>query len=458
MTSTNGKHLQSVFTEDNIKQLSHMLNTSTPIELADIMGGKPLAEQLLILGGLSEEKSADVFEYLPFRQQRDILTSLPSQRVASLLNSLAPDDRTALLEELPSELVHHLLKYLSPAERALTNKLLGYPENSIGRLMTPDYIAIKMDWTVQRVLEYIRKNGHDSETLNVIYAIDDEGILVDDIRIRELLLASSDTRMEEIGDKKFIALNVYEQEEAAISIFRKYDRSALPVVDARGVLLGIVTVDDIMDVVEKEDTEDMQKLGGVEALSEPYMETPFFSLMQKRIGWLVVLFLGEMLTASAMGYFEDEIAKAVVLALFLPLIISSGGNAGSQASTLIIRALALGEVTLRDWWRIMRREVFAGLFLGVGLGSIGFMRVALWSAFSNIYGPHWLLVAVTIFLSLIGVVLWGTLSGSMFPLLLKRLGQDPAVSSAPFVATLVDVAGVVLYFTVALYVLQGTLL
>lgn len=458
MTETSNINIHTVFTGENIKKFSPLLNTYTPIELADIINGKLLDEQALILQALTKDKGVEVFEYLSFRNQQSILNLLPSHQVANLLNALSPDDRTALLEGLPADLTHHLLKYLSPEERALTNRLLGYPENSIGRLMTPDYIAIKLQWTVREVLDYIRQNGHDSETLNVIYAVDDQGTLVDDIRIRELLLASPEAYVEAIGDKKFIALNVYDPEEKAISVFRKYDRSALPVVDSKGVLLGIVTVDDIMDVAEREDTEDIQKLGGVEALDEPYMETPFFSLMHKRIGWLVILFLGEMMTASVLGYFEDEIAKAVVLALFLPLIISSGGNAGSQASTLIIRAMALGEVSLGDWWRIMRREIFAGIFLGVGLGFVGFARVTLWSAFSDIYGPHWLLVAATIFLSLIGVILWGTLSGSMLPMILKKLGQDPAVSSAPFVATLVDVVGVVLYFTIAIIVLKGTLL
>lgn len=458
MTVSSGVHLYTVLTTDNVVHFADLLNTYTPIELADIIKAKPLVEQLLIFKVLSDEKCTDIFEYLPFRDQRAILNSLPSLRVAAILNSLSPDDRTALLQELPEALMLQLLKYLSPKERRLTNRLLGYRENSVGRLMTPDYISIELDWTVEQVLNYVRKNGHDSETLNVIYAVDDQGILVDDFRIRELLLAPLNTPMRDIGDKKVVTLNVNDDEEKAIYVFRKYDRSALPVVDFKGVLLGIVTVDDIMDVAEKEETEDFQKLGGVEALSEPYMDTPFLSLMHKRIGWLVVLFLGEMLTASALGHFENEISKAVVLALFLPLIISSGGNAGSQASMLIIRAMALGEVTLRDWWRIMRREVLSGLFLGIGLGMIGFARVALWSFFSEIYGIHWLLIAFTIFFSLVGVVLWGTLCGSMLPLVLQRLGFDPAVSSAPFVATLVDVTGVIIYFSIAIVILQGTLL
>lgn len=445
-------------TETNLVAYLELLNSASPIDLAEWLEAKPSDEQLLIFKALSEEQALHTFEYLAHRDQTEILHSLPSDRVARLLNALSPDDRTALLGELPKDLVNPLLKYLTPEERAVSIRLLGYPANSVGRLMTPDYIAIKMEWTVRQVLDHIRAKGRDSETINVIYAIDDRGVLIDDFRIREFLFASLDTTVKDLSDYQFVALNVDDDEEKAINVFRKYDRVALPVVDAKGILLGIVTADDIIQKAVEEDTEDIQKIGGVQALKEPYMEIPFFSLMRKRLGWLVVLFFGEMLTASALGFFENEISKAVVLALFLPLIISSGGNAGSQASTLIIRAMALGEVTLKDWWRIMRREIFSGLFLGMALGAIGFFRISLWSMFSDMYGAHWLLVASTVFLSLIGVVLWGTLSGSMLPLLLKRLGSDPAASSAPFVATLVDVTGLIIYFSIAMIVLQGTLL
>lgn len=458
MKAANGIHIHTVFTEENINAFSVLFEAYSPIDLADIIAEKPLDEQLLIFKAISKEKAVRAFEYLPPRIQQIVLKNLPPGDVAYILNTLAPDDRTALLEGVSASLMTRLLKFLSPEERAVSTKLLGYPKNSVGRLMTPDYIAIRQDWSVKDVLDFIRNHGQGCETLNVIYVVDEKGALIDDLRITELLLAPLKSRVEDIGDRKYIALNVTDGEEKAINIFRKYDRSALPVVDPSGVLLGIVTVDDIMDVAEKEETEDIQKLGAVEALDEPYMDIPFFDLMQKRIGWLVVLFLGEMLTASALGYFENEIARAVVLALFLPLIISSGGNAGSQASTLIIRAMALGEVNLKDWWRVIRREFFSGLFLGFGLGAIGFLRVALWSVFSDIYGPHWMLVAFTIFLSLIGVVLWGTLSGSALPLLIKKCGLDPAVSSAPFVATLVDVVGVVIYLSIALIILSGTLL
>lgn len=430
----------------------------SPSDLADYIQGRSETEQQLIFSQLPEKLAVQTFEYLPFSIQKAVLSILSTERAGYLLNHLSPDDRTAFLEELPDRVVNQFIKLLSSEERILTLKLLGYPEDSVGRLMTPDYIAIKKNWTVQEVLDYIRKYGHDSETISVIYIVDQKGILLDDIRIREFLFAPLDAYVSDLMDRHFITLSAYDNEEYAIQIFRKYERSALPVIDKRGVLIGIVTFDDIFQLVKEEDTEDIQKIGGMEALQEPYMQTPFFSLIRKRIGWLVILFLGEMLTASAMGFFQDEISKAVVLALFLPLIISSGGNSGSQASTLIIRAMALGEIKLRDWWRVMRREILSGLFLGSILGLIGFVRVVIWSLIGNMYGPHWFLIALTIGFSLIGIVLWGTFTGSMLPFLLRRLGLDPATSSAPFVATLVDVTGVMIYFSIAFFILQGTLL
>ena len=270
--------------------------------------------------------------------------------------------------------------------------------------------------------------------------------------------------MSDIRDEAFVALTVGDSQEAALNVFRKYDRSALPVLDSNGVLVGIVTIDDMLDVAEEQATEDIQKIGGMEALDEPYMRISLFRMVRKRAGWLIILFLGEMLTATAMSSYQDEIAKAVVLALFLPLIISSGGNSGSQASTLIIRAMALGEVTLRDWWRVASRELRAGLSLGLILGIIGALRVAIWSIIGeryfhrSLYGPHWPLVALTVGCALIGVVLWGSLSGSMLPFVLRRVGADPATSSAPFVATLVDVTGLIIYFSIALLIMRGSML
>jgi magnesium transporter len=390
--------------------------------------------------------------------QEELLNSFSIEQLSDTLNKISPDDRTGLFEKLPEETTRKYHSLLSDEERKTAQSLLQYPEDSIGRLMTPDFISVKEDWTLNQVLEYIRKYGKDSETLNMVYVTDNHGYLIDDIRLREILLSPPDKKISELMDKNFISLNARDDQEVAIDIFKQTNRIALPVTDFHGLLLGIITIDDVVDVIEEEDTEDIQKFGGSEALDEPYLKISLRKMVSKRAGWLVVLFLGEMLTASAMGYFNNELNKAVVLALFVPLIISSGGNSGSQAATLIIRAMTLGEITLENWWKVMRREILSGLALGSILGVIGFIRISVWTLFTNIYGPHWFLVAVTVSLTLLGVVVWGTLSGSMLPILLKKLGKDPAVSSAPFIATLVDVTGLVIYFSIAFIILRGTLL
>jgi magnesium transporter len=426
-------------------------------ELIDSFEDHP-EDQVFIFNALPRSLVAETYEYLDISLQKHLLDVLSITDVADILNRMSPDDRTSLLEDLPSDTVAQLVSLLSPEERTVALSLLSYPESSVGRLMTPDYIAVKESWTVRQVLDYIRRYGQDSETLNVIYVVDNRGHLIDDIRVREVLLSDPEAVVRDLMDENFQALSVTQDQEEAVNMFKKTNRVALPVVDNLGRLLGIVTVDDAIEVAQEEDTEDIQKLGGVEALDDPYLDVPLTQMVRKRATWLVILFISEMLTATAMGYFEDEIAKAVVLALFVPLIISSGGNSGSQAATLIIRAMALGEVTLGDWWRVIRREFLSGFFLGSILGVIGFLRIALWSAFSNIYGPHWFLIGLVVAFSLLGIVLWGTLSGSMLPILLKRLGLDPATSSAPFVATLVDVTGLLIYFTIAAIILSGVML
>lgn len=429
-----------------------------PSELAELISDLPENMQVFAFRCMNREKAARVFELLELNIQKNLLDILPHRQVALLLNDIAPDVRTSILESLPPEIINKHLKLLTQKERLIALKLLGYPENSIGRLMTPDYIALQANWTVKEVFDYIRENGEETESFDTFFIVDDKGRLVDDITIRQLLLADPDSKIGEIADGKFISLNVTDDQELAIEVFKRHNKSSLPVIDASGILLGMVTIDDVLQVAEEEDTEDIQKLGGVEALEEPYMEASLKTMIQKRSPWLVVLFLGEMLTASAMAYFEHEIARAVVLALFIPLIVSSGGNSGSQAATLIIRAIALGEVTIRDWWKVMRREILSGLLLGIILGIIGFLRIAVWQKVSGIYGEHWLILGITIGVTLIGVVLWGTLVGSMFPILLKRFGVDPATASAPFVATAVDVTGLIIYFSVAAVLLKGTLL
>jgi magnesium transporter len=448
---------QLISKEDKL-EIREFLDDQNISDVAELINEYPEYEAQII-ANMAIHRASSVFKILDIAQQRDIVKELPPAKTAELLNELPADDRTDFLEELPKAAIRDLIKLLDPEERKITLSLLGYPEDSVGRLMTPDYVFIYRHNTINEVFETIRKHAKSSETIDVIYVIDDNGELIDDIRIRDIILAAPDKRVDEIIDGRYVSLNVNDDQEHASQVFKMNNRVALPVVDDHNILLGIVTIDDMLWVANEEFSEDMQKMGGTEALNEPYLDIPLFKLFRKRIGWLVVLFLGEMLTATAMGYFEDEIAKAVVLALFVPLIISSGGNSGSQASTLIIQAMAVGEITIADWWRVLRRELLSGMLLGSVLGIIGFIRVGVWHSIApGLYGPHWMMIASTVGFSLVGVVLWGTLSGSMLPIFLKKLGADPAVSSAPFVATLVDVTGLIIYFSFAYLFLQGILL
>jgi magnesium transporter len=448
---------QLIATEDKLA-IREFLNDQNISDVAELINLYPDFEAQII-ANMAIKRASSVFKILDIAQQKDIINELPTAKTAELLNDLPADDRTDFLEELPKAVIRDLIKLLEPDERKITLSLLGYPEDSVGRLMTPDYVYVYAHNTVEDVFATIRKYAKNSETIDVIYIINERGELVDDIRIRDVILATPEKLISEIVDGRVVSLKVNDDQEHASQVFKMNNRVALPVVDDNDILLGIVTIDDMLWVANEEFSEDMQKMGGTEALNEPYLDIPLLKLFRKRIGWLVVLFLGEMLTATAMGYFEDEIAKAVVLALFVPLIISSGGNSGSQASTLIIQAMAVGEITLADWWRVLRRELTSGLLLGSVLGFIGFVRVGVWHSIApNLYGDHWMQIASTVGFSLVGVVLWGTLSGSMLPIALKKLGADPAVSSAPFVATLVDVTGLVIYFSVALFFLKGILL
>ncbi len=424
-----------------------------PADLAPILSELPVEQLAVLFRGCSKELGAAVFAYLEHGAKPKLLKVLTQAQVAALLNELPSDDRTAFLNELPLEVAMQMLGLLTPEERKIAQDLLAYPEHSVGRMMTLDYVAVRPAWTVRESLDYIRTHGYDRETLNMVYVTDEGGHMLDDIRVRRFLLADPDTKVSTLMDGNYATLAPTDDREKALLVFRKYDRVALPVTGPDHKLIGIVTADDMLDVAAAEATEDIQKLGGSEALDEPYTTIALTKMVKKRASWLVVLFLGEMLTATAMSYFEDELAKAIVLSLFIPLVISSGGNAGSQAATLVIRALALGEFRLRDWWRIMRRELAAGLMLGLILGSIGFLRIIIWSRFSHIYDPSPLRVATTVGTALVGIVLWGSLMGSMLPLILKKLGFDPATSSAPFVATLVDVTGLIIYFTVALFIM-----
>lgn len=451
-------------------QFELLLHDKDAVKLQDFLNDQGISDvvalidrypdnEAAIISNMAVHRASRVFKLLDISTQKSVIKELPPFKTAELLNQLSPDDRTDFLEELPKSALRDLIKLLNPEEVKITLRMLGYPEDSVGRLMTPDYIYVYETDTVAEAFRIIRKNGKNSETIDVIYVINKKGELVDDFRIRDLILASSDMKISELMDGRIIALNVNDDQEKAGHIFRMNNRVALPVVDDNNILLGIVTIDDILWVTNEEYSEDMQKMGGTEALDEPYLDTPFFKLIRKRAPWLIILFLSEMLTTTAMTHYSEEIQQATVLALFIPLIMSSGGNSGSQASTLIIQAMAVGEVTIKDWWRIMRREILSGLTLGLILGIIGFCRISLWELFHDLgfmdftYGEHWLLIAFTVGFALVGIILWGSLTGSMLPILLKRLGADPAASSAPFVATLVDVTGIIIYFATAYFVM-----
>ncbi|MBS1509992.1 MAG: magnesium transporter [Bacteroidetes bacterium] len=457
------QQFEEVIASEDKLMIQEFLNHQNISDVADLIYNNEEYESQ-ILANMSVNRAVGVFKILELPTQKRIILELPPVKTAELLNELPPDDRTAFLSELPSNVVRELVKALSPDERKVALSLLGYPENSVGRLMTPDYVYVYEHDTVQDVFNTIRKFAKNTETIDVIYVINDKGELLDDIRIKDFIMASPEKTVDEIMDNRFIALHADDDQEVANEAFKMNNRVALPVVSKSNKLLGIVTIDDVLWVANEEFSEDIQKMGGTEALDEPYLETPIFKLIKKRAGWLIVLFLGEFLTASALAFFNDEIAKATVLVLFMPLIASSGGNSGSQASTLIIQAMAMGEISLKDWWHIMRREIFSGFALGAILGVIGFIRICLWhllmthGVMEDLYGVHWLLIAVSVGASLIGVVLWGSLMGSMLPLILKKLGADPAVSSAPFVATLVDVTGLIIYFSFAYLFLKGILL
>lgn len=443
--------------EDKL-DIREFLNHQNISDVAQLINDYP-DRIVYIIDNLAIHRAASVFKILDLSAQKEIVKELPPFKTAELLNELPADDRTDFLEELPKEVIRDLIKLLNLEERKITLSLLGYPEDSVGRLMTPDYVYVYAHNTVEEVFSLIRKVAKNSETIDVIYVINERGELVDDIRIRDVILAAPKKKMEELIDGRVIALNVNDDQEQASQVFKMNNRVALPVTDNKNILLGIVTIDDMLWVANEEFSEDMQKMGGTEALDEPYLEMPLLKLFRKRVGWLIILLLGEMLTATVIAYFENEIAKVAVLTFFIPLIISTGGNSGSQASTLIIQAMTVSEITIRDWWRVMQREIVSGLLLGIVLGVIGFIRIALWHNFSpELYGPHWKQIGAIVGISLTGVVLWGSLCGSMLPIFLKKLGADPAVSSAPFVATLVDVTGLVIYFSVAYLFLQGIML
>ena len=452
------QQFEEVIASENKLEIQEFLNHQNISDVASLIYDNEDYEGQII-SHLSIHRAASVFKILELPTQKRVIKHLPALKTTELLNELQADDRVAFLEELPPGIVRDLIKTLDPDERKVTLELLGYPENSIGRIMTPDYVYVYEENTVAEVFETIRKHARGSETIDVIYVINDNDELLDDIRIRDFILAEPGTKVKDIMDGRFIALHVTDDQEMASEIFKMNNRVALPVTGDNNILLGIVTIDDILWVAEEEFSEDIQKIGGTEALDEPYLDMPFWKLISKRAPWLIILFVGELFTASAMSFFEDEIKKVLVLNMLVPLIISSGGNSGSQASTLIIQAMAKAEISIADWFKIFQRELKSGLVLGGILGAVGFLRTYMWSYIEpHLYGDHTFLLATVTCFSVLGVVLWGTLAGSMLPIFLKRLKFDPAASSAPFVATLVDVTGIVIYFSVAYIFLKGVLL
>ena len=525
-----GTLLQPEFDElirtKNWEELSTIVKELDPVDIAELISELPAESEGVVFRVLPKQQAAAVFSYLPLEMQETLVHSLTGEQTTAIISGMTPDDRARLLEELPGEVTQRLLASLTPQELKVTRDLLNYPPDTAGRYMTPEYAAVPSDLTAAEALAHIRKFGRGKETLNIIYVLDRDGRLLEDVRLGSVVLAPPDMNVADIDDRPVVSIPPNMPVEQVVPTFEKYDRVALPVVDDTGVMLGIITADDVLEFAQRRATKEIQNLGGSEALDAPYFDVGFWAMVKKRGGWLAVLFLGEMLTATAMGYFENEIEKAAVVALFVPLIISSGGNSGSQGTSLLIRSLALGEVKLKDWWRVFGRELRTGLALGIFLGVIGLVRIGAWQGLSHVphvgtffrtqagqlpegaaegstlltgevklaaatlmpvgtiiakdtvippnaalpaelagvhpestaYGPHWFSIGLTVLFSLIGVITWGSLAGSMLPFILRRLGFDPATSSAPFVATLVDVTGLIIYFTTAEIILRGVLL
>ncbi len=458
-----GSLLQADFEEiiaaKNWDELREVLTELDPPDIAELITDLPAGEKAIIFRLLPRDRASAVFEYLPLEVQRSLVQSLSHEQLQGIVREMTPDDRTRLLEELPAGVTRKLLETLSPTELETARHLLGYPEGTAGRYMTPKYVALPPDVTASEALTRIRQMARGMETLNIIYILSERGTLLEDLRLGSLVLADPQTMIGDIEDRAVVSIPATASIEEVVDAFERYDRVALPVVDSNGHMLGIVTHDDVLEFAERLATREIQKLGGSEALDKPYFDVGYWQMVKKRGGWLAALFLGETLTATAMGHYEAEIARAAVVALFVPLIISSGGNSGSQATSILIRSLALQEVQLRDWWKVFHRELASSFTLGFFLGAIGFLRICLWYWFGwQHYEGHPYLMATTVWGSLIGVVMFGSLVGSMLPFLLRKLGLDPATASAPFVATLVDVTGLIIYFTVASVVLRGTLL
>lgn len=454
-------------------EFQELIEAKNWVALKEVLADVPaadIAEMLVELDGdiavvvfrlLKKSTAADVFAELPSNKGVELLELFTTQQLTDVMGNLEPDEAVSLLEELPGHLTQLVMNTMNPEGQKQVKKLLGYPEESVGRLMTPRYVRVKKDWTVSRSMDHIRKYANIAETLNVIYVVDDKERLIDDLRITALIVAGLDQTIGELMDESFYALGVYDDQEEAVKMLAKYDRVALPVIDSDGILVGIVTVDDVIDVAEEETTEDMQKMAAMDALDDYYSQTSIFEMVKKRLGWLIVLFVGQILTALTMGQYEELLSHVVMLSFFVPLIISSGGNSGAQAATLVIRALATDDIKMSNWKEVFRREFISGIMLGGLIGLLGFVTLIIWELIAGqlpAFGPEMLLTALVVGLSLLSIVLFGNFVGAMLPFILSKLKLDPAVSSAPFVATIVDVSGIIIYFSIALFFLSEILL
>jgi len=429
------------------------------VDVAELLEDMDSEVAVVVFRLLKKSKAADVFTYLSSGKGVELLEVFSRQQLSDVMSNLEPDERVALMEELPGHLTQRVLSSMDLEDIAQVRRLLGYPPESVGRLMTTNYVKVREDWTIDESFNHIREYGRSAETVNVIYVVNDREELIDDLKLNQLIVANPKSHIEDIMDKSFEALSAFDDQEEAVRMLSKYDRVALPVVDSDGILVGIVTVDDVLDVAEEETTEDMQLMAGMSALDNYYSQTSIPEMVRKRAGWLSLLFLGQMFTVTAMAGFEDTLAAAAVLALFIPMIISSGGNSGAQAATLIIRAISTDDIKLSDWLTVLKRELLSGLFLGSILGIMGTVVISTWMVLrGEAFSYAVFLQALTVGSSLVGVVLFGNFSGSMLPFIMSKIGLDPAVTSAPFVATLVDVTGIIIYFSIAVFLLTGVVL
>ncbi len=441
--------------------LREALHGVPPADTADILAALDPKEAAKAFRVLQHDDAGQVFSYFTPECQQDVINALSAEDSLHLLENMSADDRARLIDELPAEVAQRLVQSLSPESRKVTQAILGYAPRTVGRLMTPDFVTVREEWTVQQALDHIRRIGRDAETVNVVYVVDERGVLIDDVRLRQLLFADPAAKIGDVMNRQFITLKADMPQSEAVQLMQRYDRIALPVTDSRGALIGIVTFDDVADVAEEEATESMQKLGGVAALETPYIDTPHVEMFKKRGVWLAALFIGQTITIIVLGGFQAQLDKAAVLVMFLPLVISCGGNSGSQAATLVTRALGLGEIAPGDWWRIVRREFISASMLGVTLAFLGWLCVEFFTfiGHARVEQPrHAQYLAISVAGSIFAVVMWGVLLGSLLPLALKRLRVDPATASSPMVATLMDASGTLIYLGMAILILTGSLL